>query len=549
MPTTVASLAARVARPAIPPGRRHGFPQTGAHRRALPETPAGMAFFAQALAAALALGISAAADTAQDIIPSPSPPERSRPAISLLPKGSTMDGVVIPRYDKQLRLASMLRARKMLILDASTIKGDDVSIETYRPDGRRIGRIELGQATYRQNPGVLTAKQRVEIESDDIFARGSGAVVHLDAARGFLLGPVESRIHAPAEKKKTTMTTPPAHPPAPHGAPPARPLRRRIAPTAALIAAMPVSLLASPAPLTEAQISAIDAAAAPTAGEADSRDSATRTLATAIDASSASAAASLDSFLETAGLATIAAETKARAAKPATPAPKTGARPPKPLPEPPPVKPTPQDTVITCDGGMFFDGEIGVLVYLENIRLSNPQIDLSCSDQLKIFLEKRPEKPKPKPKPAAKPDEKTSAKPANPAAATPPAPAKPALKKAPPVKKAAEAALQTADGLFSSKHFGDVRQIVATGHVLIAQKNAKGAPILAAAETAIFDGKTGDVILRGGRPKFQQGRSAVQAQADGQYIRIYKNGDVFLPGKWKTILGDLKNMPGIKKKK
>ena len=452
------------------------------------------------------------------------------PAVSLLPEGSTLSGVMIPRYDKQRRLESVLRAKQMIILDAQTIEGEAVSIELYGPDGRRTGKIDLGKATYQQEPGILRADQGVSIATDDITARGSGAVVHLGATVGFLLGPVESRLHTPKRPAKTSMTTPSTKPLRP--VPTIRKLRRRFAPVA-LLAAAPMPLLALPAGLSPEQLASIDKAAAPLDTEIAHREADTRALVASVESRSATATANLVSFLKAAELQPVLAQVE-QTANTAPAPPKAAGKPLPPLPKPKEIKPTSQDTVVTCDGGMFFDGEIGVLVYLKNIRLANPQFDLSCSNQLKIFLEKQPEKPKakrkskpagnPQPPPeSAAPDAKNTAK--KPTAKQPGNPALPGL---------------PSDDLFGGNRFGDVRQIVATGDVVIVQKKAGGQPVIAMADTAIFDGKTGDVILRGGLPKLQQGRSAIQAREPGLYIRIYKNGNVATkPGKWKTIAADL----------
>ena len=148
------------------------------------------------LLAALAAVLPAVAG-GQPLVSSPVPPAQRLPAVRLLPEGSTLNDVMLPRYDTQRRLKSVLRSPEMRITDASTIEADEVSIDVYRPDGGRRGRVELGQAVYRQNRETVTARKTVRIASDDLDARGSGAEFHIPTNRGFLLGPVDCRIHMP----------------------------------------------------------------------------------------------------------------------------------------------------------------------------------------------------------------------------------------------------------------------------------------------------------------------------------------------------------------
>ena len=74
----------------------------------------------------------------------------------------------------------------------------------------------------------------------------------------------------------------------------------------------------------------------------------------------------------------------------------------------------------------------------------------------------------------------------------------------------------------------------------MSRKDKKGKEVTATCETAIFDGKSGDVILRGGFPTIRQGGSSLVALEPGLYIRLYQNGDIYAqPGKWKTVADDL----------
>lgn len=56
------------------------------------------------------------------------------------------------------------------------------------------------------------------------------------------------------------------------------------------------------------------------------------------------------------------------------------------------LKPSAEDTEISYEGGMYFDPDEGVLVYMKNVKVKDPRFHLSAKDQLKIFFEKKPAK-------------------------------------------------------------------------------------------------------------------------------------------------------------
>ncbi len=153
-----------------------------------------------------------------------------------------------------------------------------------------------------------------------------------------------------------------------------------------------------------------------------------------------------------------------------------------------------------------FDSDTGVLAYLKNVRLTEPRFSLTCSHELKVFLEQKAKKPKADPKADSK------------------------------ASKAKEKSLNSFNGL---------KRIIATGNVKVTQKDETGNLFIATAESASYDGKTGEMILRGGRPRLQQSaKQYLQAEAPGQYIRIQKNGKlVTSSGKWSMQMTTKKTTP------
>jgi len=177
-----------------------------------------------------------------------------------------------------------------------------------------------------------------------------------------------------------------------------------------------------------------------------------------------------------------------------------------------PKKPTVTTLKVECDGGLYFDNENGVLAYLKNVRLTEPRFKLTCSDELKVFLDQKPVEPELKPRGTA---------------VTP----KPVTQDKAATDKAAADTKKKDKSLAS---FGDLKRIVATGNVKVVQKDDKGKLFIASAGVASYDAKTGEMILKGGLPRLQQSKNQyLQAQEPGQWIRIHKSGKLITSkGKW-----------------
>jgi lipopolysaccharide export system protein LptA len=386
----------------------------------------------------------------------PQLPKKKATAISLLPNGSELDGVMLPRYDSEHRLAGVLKSRKMTLVTDELIAGEDVSIEFFNPDRSPRGRVDLLKALFNQNKGLLEARESVTIRSDRILAIGTGLTYAFGQGEGFLSGPASTRIlQAPTETTMNSSSTP---------------LRS----AAVSMLASATLIAAPPAALSEDDKAAIQADAAPAAPtHATASREAKEELRATLDASAAATAAAT-AFLEEAELA--AGKTDA-VPEPAAPL---------------DVKPGPGDTIITCDGGMYFDADEGVFVYLKNVRVADPRFTLSGANELKVFLGK---------KPAASTEKTTTAE-------------------------------KPATGLGAK--LGDVERIVATGAVRILQKQPEAGkePVEASGAIFTYHVGSGEIVLSGGYPWVKQGNSFMRAKQPNLNLRIHKNGSFVTEGNW-----------------
>lgn len=372
-------------------------------------------------------------------------------AFTLLPPGSELKDVMLPRYDPALHLTGVLKAEVMKLVNAEQIEGTRVAIRFFNPDNSPRGRIDLDKCLFDQGKGLLTSREPLEIHFGRLTAKGAGLHYAFNQGRGFLLGPATTIIQPlPA----TTMNTPSASP------------FRAIAIAGMSLVSQSLTA-APPPPLTEAQLAAIRA-------DAVSR-------APAVEAAAAESQADLKTNL-------AAAETASQAAaaflvQADIPAVKPDAAPPE--PKPLEVVPGPDNTVISCDGGIYFDPEEGVLVYLKNVTVTDPRFNLTGANEVKVFFEKKPVD-------AKKPDK--------------------------PEKEKSGSGFGSGVG----EKIGDPERIVATGVIKIDQKPADGKePIQASGAIFIYNVKTDEATLSGGFPWVRQGARIFSSKKSDNLLRIY----------------------------
>ena len=392
----------------------------------------------------------------------PGPPKREIPVASLLPPGSVLSGVLLPRYDENRRLTGLLHAKSMTLVSAEILDAETVAIELFNPDSSPKARLDLTAARFDQAAGTLHAKNTVTLRFESFNAVGTGLAYQINQAQGFLMGPTTTRIKAPA---KTAMN--PSESP------------RRLA------SLLGVSLIALPVVASVAQEAEVIQDATSVAPlVADANADARRGLRTALNAS-AEATRAATAFLEKEDLLASAA--------PATPPVVMQARPLE-------VTPGPDDTVINCDGGVYFDADKGLLVYLKNVTVADPRFTLDGANEIKVFFEKKPASPKAAPKPGDKP---------------------------------------VPGGL--DVNLGDVERVVATGAVHLLQKpevkaGVKTEAIEAAGAIFTYNVKTGEIILSGAKPWVRKGGMINRAKQSNQTLRVLDGKFTFSEGGTETIL-------------
>lgn len=369
----------------------------------------------------------------------------------LLPPGSELQGVILPRYDENRRLTGTVKTKVMRLVDADTMSGEEIRIEFFNDDRTKSGRADLENALLHSDRGMIESWSPVSLDSESIHARGSGLVLDFGNSEGVLLGPL--RTWAPSNNQPIAMNSK------------SKSLRAAGLAGVALVS----QTVAEPA------APASPAGSVPPA----SAETAKKDMADALEQSNA-ANAKAKAFLENAGLGSV--ESKA---------------PEEPAAKPLDIQPGPDDMQIDCDGGMHFNSNEGVFVYMKNVRVEDPRFKMTGANELKIFLEKLPQD-----NAEAKKEEKDKG------------------------------------DLGISKKFGKVERVLATGAIQIDQKSVNGKePIKASGAVFNYNIKQDLVTVSGGYPWVVQGGLALRAEEPNLMLTILpKAGEFRTEGKWKTII-------------
>jgi lipopolysaccharide export system protein LptA len=398
--------------------------------------------------------------------------EAAKNPMSLLPDGSVLHEVLLPRYDKDRVLVGDLKAEVMTRINPQKIQGENVLIKFYKPDLTLRGKIKLRKVVFNPRTDRLRADEPVEITTDRLVAKGSGLIYALQKSQGFLIGPSTTWI---SYSEPTTSM---------------RPTTTKTAALLAVCLAPSLTIAAPPAAVSEAELAEIKTSAVTVKPQLNAKDEETQAKLQADLAAAKKASDDAHGFVKSAELKGISSE----------PAPSESS--------PLEIAPGPNDTVINCDGGMYFDAEEGVLVYLKNVSVSDPRFTLKGADELKVFFDKKDSK---KAAPTGKKeDDKNNA-----------------------AKKTG------ASG--PAANFGDVKKIIATGNVHLLQKSVAGKePVEASGGILTYDVPKEEIIISQRYPWVKQGNFYARAKQPNLTLRILTNGSFSTLGEWEGGGSNLK---------
>lgn len=143
------------------------------------------------------------------------------------------------------------------------------------------------------------------------------------------------------------------------------------------------------------------------------------------------------------------------------------------------------------------------------MHVRNPEFSLDCTGPLKIYLQYVEKKGKKKPSDRRKEEGKE-------------------IDKSGPVLPN--------DGNFD---FNSIKKVTASGNVVLRYTDKDGNLCTAKAEKATYDANTGEIILAGNYPSLSRGGSIFKSKTRNGFIRVYGNGNVYIPQGGESSIRDL----------
>ncbi|MBK1829003.1 hypothetical protein [Haloferula rosea] len=281
------------------------------------------------------------------------------PAMEMLVEGSILKKIIIPQYDEQQRLSSVLRADQLVMVDKKTIEATKARIEFFQPDQTLRGSIDLEAATLHDQR-FLRSSDPVQLVSEDMNTTGTGLVYDLKLSRGFLHGPTKTDIII---ERQTAMNLPKPSIFALGGA--------------TMMAASALSA-AEIQPFNDAQLKGLDRLAESRSDDFLITTEKAEEAVADSEKASAKADKTMEDFLEEAAV-------DVPKGKPVD----LTSQVPAPTDEPGYKKPA----SIRAKDGFYFDSEAGIIVFLKDVTVDHPEFTLTGADEIKVFMDQVEKKP------------------------------------------------------------------------------------------------------------------------------------------------------------
>lgn len=114
------------------------------------------------------------------------------PAVQLLPPGSELTGISLPRYENH-RVASLTTAEKLLVVTNSIVSLTKLRVFIYDKDGDTI-ELTTDELTVDFATKRVRTTGKITITSSKFSGEGDGVVYSQDNGTGILKGPVRTTI-------------------------------------------------------------------------------------------------------------------------------------------------------------------------------------------------------------------------------------------------------------------------------------------------------------------------------------------------------------------
>jgi hypothetical protein len=281
------------------------------------------------------------------------------PALELLPVGSILKKVSIPRYNKDYTPSSLLTADQFEVISAEEIKGTTVGISFYDTEGKIKTRSTLHSVNFNQNTGLLTSKENLTFSGETFITSSQGVILDWENQRGFLLGKNNTIIYLKELKSMKKPNTQSIKTSTKSENKTKSPSRVKAAAAATLIASSPMFLSAQ-------DLTQIDEISKPS----------TELFIQQLNDTKAAMKATAEAEAKIASI-------RKKLTKKLGKVPQIDAAQPAP-PELVPVKG--MEFIRIISDRLFFDAKKGIFVYSGNVHVTHPKYSFTCDGELKIIL-------------------------------------------------------------------------------------------------------------------------------------------------------------------
>lgn len=312
----------------------------------------------------------------EDVVHEEPPQKNILPALKVLPAGSVLNNVSIPRYTTDYKPASLFTAKTLKIINEQQIVGEQATICLFQPDGKQQTKLDFDHIQFDQLSGVLFSKDNLHFATEQFEIAAQGLILHWKTKSGFLLGKNETIIYTETLRNSTMKAT--------RSATTALP-RHIIRSGAALLLSSAISAQTPELDNAIEQAKAAHQAVAKTKKANDKTlDDATRSAQAALDTDAQVIAKArarnqeLDKekavLAKTTALDKLLPQVTQEELREITP------------------KQGKEHVSISSEGPMLFDANKGILIFSKNVVLRHPKYYFTCSGDVYVQLKKSPSK-------------------------------------------------------------------------------------------------------------------------------------------------------------
>lgn len=115
------------------------------------------------------------------------------PGLNLLPAGSVVKGISLPRYENH-RVSSHIMANELKVISAQLVKLSGIRSLMYKEDGSTTV-VEMQLADYNFETEMIISKVKATVRNPQFSSEGAAVSFSTQRQQGLLKGPVNTVIN------------------------------------------------------------------------------------------------------------------------------------------------------------------------------------------------------------------------------------------------------------------------------------------------------------------------------------------------------------------